>query len=205
MGKLLGDAHLQKRGNSFRLKIEHGIEQKNYVLWTYKKLRRCCQTTQPPKPVTSKKGDQPKGTVNITIVFYTSSGVWLKKYHDLFYKQILVNGKIKYVKKITEELIKNLPMHPMVLAAWYMDDGNLRDDCFSGKLATQGFETKEEHELLCKYLAKWNIIGKVNKHTTASQQYYINLPVETFHLLVNEIEQYVEEIPDMIYKIERKN
>jgi hypothetical protein len=151
---LLGDSNIQKRIQSYRLKIDHSMDQQQYVLWKHKQLKRLCQTTQPPKKTIDKKGFE-------GLEFYTSSGTYLKSYHELFYKPVEKlgkngNKKVIFVKTITEKLINLLPMHPMVLATFFMDDGSVRDDCYAGKIATQGF-TLVENNLLCEYLAKWNI------------------------------------------------
>ena len=193
MGTLLGDAHLQKRGGSYRLKVTHGIKQKEYVKWKHSKLIRFCTTTQGPAVKVDNKGFE-------TVTFYTSSGMWLKDIHELFYKS--VNGRS--VKTITQELINNLPMHPMVLASFFMDDGSVRNDCYAGKLATQGF-TKEESKLFCQYLNKWGIQGNVVAHSVSKNQYYIGLPVSTFGKLVQTIESIVKEIPTMEYKLNGPN
>jgi hypothetical protein len=195
MGTLLGDAHLQKRGNSFRLKITHGINQKSYVYWKHKKLERLCLTTQAPKVETDKKGFQ-------FVTFYTSSGKWLTEMYNLFY--IKKDENSRPVKTITKKLIDSLPMHPMVLAVLFMDDGSVRNDCFSGKIATQGF-TKEESHLLCEYLKKWGIEGKVVAHKVSKNQYYISLPRLTFNMLVSAIRPIVQEIPEMSYKLNDLN
>lgn len=195
MGTLLGDAHIQKRGNSYRLKIEHSITQKDYVLWKHNKLQRLCQTTHPPKEVTSKKNET-------TVLFYTSSSSWLEEIHSLFYKK--ENDRL--VKKVTQELIDSLPMNPLVLVALFLDDGSVRDDAYSGKIATQGF-TKEESNLLKSYLQKWGIESQVVAHSVSKNQYYMSLPARTFGKLIEVIEPTVmNEIPTMIYKlnIERK-
>lgn len=218
-GTLLGDAHLQKRQNSFRLKIEHNIEQKEYVLWKYKKLKRLCKTTQPPKIVTSQKGFK-------TVLFYTSSGAYLRPIHEAFYK---TNRQGRVVKTITEELIERLPspldnidssvgvlpspkgvfsetprQNSLALAVFYMDDGSIRDDCFAGKLATQGFSLAENN-LLSKYLLKFNINSTAVKHTKISGQYYLSLPASSFGRMVDLIKPTVSEIECMAYKIKKKN
>jgi hypothetical protein len=191
MGTLLGDAHIQKRQNSYRLKIEHAINQKAYVLWKHKMLERFCTTTQPPKIVTSKKGFS-------TVVFYTTSGQWLKEIYHLFYKE--KNGR--YVKTITPELIENLPLSSMLVAVFFMDDGSVRNDCYAGKLATQGFSLEENH-LLCSYLKKWNssVECVVVAHKVSKGQYYISIPAKSFGKFVKEIEPIVLSIPDMVYKL----
>jgi len=141
MGTLLGDGHLNKRCESYRIKIDHSFDQKEYILWKHNKLKRLCQTTQEPKEILDKKGN--KG-----IEFYTSSSKEYKSIHSLFYQLQKVKEKSgtekeKYVKVITRQLIDNLPTNPLVLATFYMDDGSVRNDCYAGKLATQGFSQEE--------------------------------------------------------------
>ena len=58
--------------------------------------------------------------------------MYLKEIHDLLYKK-LPNGR--YRKTITKETIEHLPVDPLVIAVWYMDDGSIRNDCYVGPLA----------------------------------------------------------------------
>lgn len=203
MGTVLGDGHIQKRGqNSYRLKIDHTIDQEDLVLWKYKKLKRLCVTTQPPKKVPDKKGYE-------GIEFYTSSGLYLEKYHSLFYipEKKENSEKIRYCKKITPKLIDSLPTDPLVIATFYMDDGSVRNDCYAGKLATQGF-SYDENQLLIQYFAKCGITGcKVVTHTVESGQYYISFPAETgaFKKLVSFVEPIIKEVPCMAYKSNEAN
>lgn len=188
IGTLLGDAHIQKRGNSFRLKIEHGIGQEAYVLWKYEKLKRLCSRTQPPKRVLSKHD---------TVVFYTSSGLYLEEIYNLFYIQT-VDGR--YVKTITKQLVEALPVEAMVLATFFMDDGSVRSDCYSAKLATQGFSL-EENKLLCVWLREFNIPAQVVAHIKSKNQYYVTIPAKAFPFLVKVIEPIVNEVKGMSYKL----
>ncbi len=194
MGTLLGDAHIQKRGESYRLKIAHGIKQHSYLMWKYSKLNRLCLTTQPPKIETDRKGYQ-------TVVFYATSGKWLKEIFDLFYKKTELNS---YRKTITPELIEALPKDPLLLAVFFMDDGSVRNDCYAGKLATQGF-SKEENQLLASYFKKWDIECKVVVHNRSKNQYYLSIPATSFGTLVQEIRETVKEIPEMLYKLNDQN
>lgn len=182
---------MRKQGQSYKLKIAQGIAQADYVDWKYKYLKRLCQTTQPPKEEIYKSGKKGK-------FFCTTSGKYLKDTYDLFYIQD-ANGKM--VKTITQKLIDSLPMHPLVLATFYMDDGSVRKDCYSGKLATQGFKTKHESELICQYLAKWNVKGTVAAHDLKKDQYYVNLSTETFGVFIDIVKPYIDEVPVLIYKL----
>lgn len=192
LGTVLGDGHIQKRGNSYRLKIEHGIKQRSYVDWKHKKLRRLCQTTQPPKTVIRMVDGKPEESV----LFYTSSGKWLKGIYDLFYKE----KDDRLQKVVTREFIDSLPMDASLLAVFFMDDGSVRNDCYSGKIATQDFSLDENH-LLCEYLRKWNIEAKVVLHHEKNQQYYISIPTASFGTLIQIIEPIVRQIPEMEYKL----
>jgi hypothetical protein len=201
MGSLLGDGTLQKRGlNSFRHRVSHSISQKSYVEWKYEKLNRLCQTTQPPKEVTNTKG-------YVSVEFYTSSGEYLKELFELFYKKSSFSASKKaetksdkFLKTITPELIENLPLDPILLAVWFMDDGSARNDCYAGNLATQCFSL-EEHHLLKDYFQKWDLDCNIVKHSTQKQTYYLYFPRRSFPKLVSIIESTVKEIPDMIYKL----
>jgi len=197
MGSLLGDSTLQKRGeNSFRYQVAHGIQQREYVMWKYSKLSRLCQTTQPPREITNRRGQ-------VSCEFYTSSGLYLKDLYDLFYKQDLQNRN-RFIKTITPELILQLPMNPIVLAVLFMDDGSVRNDCYAGKIATQCFSL-EENNLLKDYLKKWGVDINIVRHTQASGQYYISIPSRSFPKLVEIIEPTVREVPVMVYKLNEVN
>lgn len=189
MGTLLGDGHLNKRGKSVRLKIEHGVDQEDLVWWKYEKLKRLCPNTQPPHIAVSKKGFK-------SILFYTSSSRLLEEMHQLYYKK---HGE-RYKKVITSELIDQLSLDPIVLAVWYMDDGSIRNDCYSGKIATQGFSLEENH-LLSQYLLKKNIETNVVKHKEAKGQYYLTVPARSFQIFINEVEAYLSEVPSMVHKL----
>ncbi len=193
MGSILGDGTLQKRGEkSFRHRVSHSIFQKSYVEWKYTKLNRLCQTTQPPKEVTTKKGF-------VSVEFYTASGDFLKEFFELFYKELPTGN---FVKTITPELIEKLPLDPILLAVWFMDDGSARSDCYAANLATQCFSL-EEHHLLKDYLKKWDINCNIVKHSKKSGQYYLYIPRQAFPRLVEIIEPTVSEIPDMVYKLKK--
>ena len=206
LGTLLGDGHIQKRSNSFRSKISHRAQDKQYVVWKYEKLKRLCSKNHPPKQVTSKLNDE-------SYFFYLNSGDYLKKYHQLFYQPTVwvsvdqTTGKrvekLKYKKVITQALIDYLPKDPLMLAVWFLDDGNRRTDCFSGRLATQGF-SKTEQQLLSKYLSEiFQIDTKIVPHLKTKQQYYLTIPAKNrqFSKFVSLIEPSVNQIDCMKYKI----
>lgn len=196
-GSLLGDGHLQKRGNSYRLKFGHCEKQKEFLEWKFNQLKVLCENN---RGISSYQ----KNGKNY-FEFYTNSKIELKKYHDLFYKEIVRSDGTKFYKKtITSELIENLPKNNFVLATLYLDDGNARSDCYSGKIATQGF-SKQESNLLVDYFNKWDIETKIVLHDRKKESYYLSIPAKSFSKFVNVIEPVINEIPSMKYKLNEIN
>jgi len=190
IGGLLGDEIIVRRDNSYRYRVAHGINESEYVHWKHNKLINLCTRTQPPKNYI-EKGKYGR------IEFYTDSSNKFQEIYELMYKK-LPNGR--YRKTITQEFIDKLPVDPLVVAVWYLDDGSIRNDCYAGKIASQGF-TKEENELLCDYLRKFNIDCHIVKHTEISGQWYITIPASTFGNLIKIIDPIVREVPSMVYKL----
>lgn len=197
LGSLLGDSTIQKRDGSYRYRIAHSEKQINYVHWLYSKLERLCEGMKPPTK--RLEDDHP------TVEFYLKSGLYLKEMFNLFYKKVpsvTVNGEEMFVKTITPELIDKLPMNPILLAVWYMDDGSKRDGCDGCNLATQSF-TRDENLLLANYLKKWNLECHVNLHSRVKNQYYLYISAKSFPRFREIIGPTVNEIPDMTYKIRK--
>lgn len=132
-----------------------------------------------------------------SFLFYTNSSPIFKEIYELFFKKG-ENGL--YVKHITQELIDNLPMSPYVLALCFLDDGSVRNDYYSGKLACMCFP-KDEQELLVQYFEKWGITCKTTLQDSEKNTYYISFPVKGFPRLIEIIEPLVKEVPAMAYKL----
>lgn len=207
-GHMLGDGTLQKRASSYRSRILHGAKQKEYVFWKYNKLKSLCEGTHSPKLRKDKRG-------NLSYSFYLKSGHYLEKYHQLFYQPYIwksnnqsqmVTNKIRYKKRISPELIEALPIDPLVLAVWYMDDGSRSSTAWSGQLSTLCF-TKEEHWLLQDYLKLFNINTSIVLHNKVKKQYVLYIPAKNnnFTDFVDLIKPIVQEIPSMTYKIKPRN
>jgi len=198
VGTLLGDAHIQKRGRSYRLKIEHSMHQSEYVEWKYKKLQRLCNPDKGPKQTLLKNTRRSVGALGgrfAQMHFYTRSGIWLEPYHKMFYTEKERNkGELRPTKVITRNLIDHLPMNPITLATFFMDDGSVRNDCAGAKLATQCWSLEENH-LLNEYLGKWGIHCQVVAHIKRKNQYYLSIPAKSFRILREVIEPVVNEIP----------
>jgi hypothetical protein len=223
LGNLLGDGHIRKRNTSYQTKIQHCLKQEDYVWWKYEKLKSCCfDNTRPTKIITKQK------TIHFT--FCLKSGLYLKKYHDLFYQPYVweplsqkgwddsclcfdlkdketTKPKIRYKKTITNALIDFLPKNPLILAVWFMDDGHCRTNAFSGKLGTYAF-SKDEQMLLQHYIfTTFHIKTTLVLASRLKNQYYLSIPAKNknFEKFVELIKSTVNEIPSMKYKIKRPN
>ena len=153
MGSVLGDGTVQKRGNSYRMRIAYSCEKKEHLQWMQDKLQRFCTKRYPRGEFGTFTGklsakdiaENPDKKPPTTCYFYLASGPYLDTLYNLFYQQ--VPGEERYVKTITKKTIEAFPKNPYLLAVWYMDDGSRRRDCYAGKLYTQSFYI---HNLLKK-------------------------------------------------------
>jgi hypothetical protein len=190
-GSLLGDATVVKRDESYRIKFSHTAEHVDLINWKYHKLYSLTIGCQAPKLVIDKKGYS-------SYEFYLASGLHLKRYHEMFY---ILQPNGRYVKTITQQLIKDLPEDELTLATWYLDDGSVRNDCFSGKLATQAFSFAE-NQLLQEYLfEKFGITVTIPFHSIKKNQFYLGIGVDAFPILIEAIKEIVNDVPCMRYKL----
>ena len=149
-GIILGDGYLQKTGKkNARLRLEHGGNQKEYLLWKVEKLGRFFQGK--PKylerihPISRRKYSYWR--------HQSQSTPYLGKLRNIFYP----DGK----KKIPEDLEKYLT--PPMLAVWYMDDGYyyLRDRCSYLYL---GNVSQGEAEIVTQVLLKkFDIVTRIKQ------------------------------------------
>lgn len=199
-GKLMADATLQKRSSgNCRIKIEQSVNQRPYVLWLHEKLASFCVDIAPPQVQERKLGN---------VFYFWTGGTFkaLNEWHRLFYQPVNTIGKngetkVQYVKTITPELLAALPTHPLFLTCLFLDDGSVRNDAYSGKLAMHNF-SKAEQLLFKDYLLEtYGLEVNVVRHTVKSGQYYISIPASTFPKLVAIIEPWVRQVPTMEYKL----
>jgi len=151
IGTVLGDGYLQKTGEkNSRLKLEHGINQKEYLFWKVKNLPQFFQGA--PKylerihPITGR-----------TYKYWrhqSQSGPFLGRLRKIFYR----DGR-----KIIPENIVNF-LTPRSIAVWYMDDGYYypRDRCsylYLGNVIRENAQRvaqtlNSKFNLNCRVLAK---------------------------------------------------
>ena len=164
VGTLLGDGMLetQNGGRTYRLKIEHSIEQKEYVDWLYEKLKDFVLT--PPK----RRLRIEKGKKQWRYGFNTLSVGNFRFFGQQFYGK---NGK-KRIPKIIKKLLT-----PRAIAVWFMDDGSIKSRRHRGfVIHTLGF-TKKDLKILQKALKeKYGLktyLHRQNKYQKTRWRLYI--------------------------------
>ena len=110
-GSILGDAFLQKTGTrNARLRYEHGVKQKEYLLWKMKAFPRLFQGG-----ATHLSRVHPKTQATYEYWRAQSNATpELGKWRAAFYP----DGKKRIPANVAEFI-----MDPLALAVWYMDDG----------------------------------------------------------------------------------
>ncbi len=108
VGLLLGDGHLetQNNGRTYRLKVEHGALQRDYVEWLFGELREWIPATEPYMKL------RKNGAVNYGFTTYSHEAL-------RFYGQQFYEGKKKVIPALIERMLT-----PLSLAIWFMDDGS---------------------------------------------------------------------------------
>lgn len=147
IGSLLGDGHMEKRGQGLgvRVKFEQSSKNVEYLMWfhSYLSTRGYCRLEKPEM----KKRIKKDGLViyHYLVNSYTFTSLnWL---HDMFYLHNVQTNKLK--KTIPLNLSEFLT--PLALAIWFMDDGSKLGQ--GVKIATNFF-SKEEVELLSLIIKK---------------------------------------------------
>jgi hypothetical protein len=157
MGKILGDATLERNGRNVRLRISQTDRQKDYVIWLYEELRDF--TTKKPRIV---KTTSSFGVFN-QFRFDTFSLPVFNYYREMFYKK---------GKKIIPHNINHILKEPLCLAIWYMDDGYKRTDNSGLYICSSGFTIKENNVL--QHCLKINFGIETNLHFAGS---YVRLHI----------------------------
>jgi len=183
IGSILGDGTLQigKKSINANLKIEHGLGQKEYVLWKYNILKPWVFT----KPKVSYRYKENQEKYMKSLWFRTIRHPLLAEFHKRFYR----NNK-KIIPKDVEKDIDSL-----VLAVWIMDDGSLNKNRID--ISTYSF-TKPEINLLLHILnKKFGLCG--NYYKDRNKRYRIYFSVSETKKLIKLIKPHI--IDSMKYKI----
>lgn len=152
IGSLLGDASVEKRGNSARIEFKQGFNHASYLYFIYYQFLfwNLASTTA---PVPFKIKDSKDGK-HLAVRFRSRTSVKYTWFRNLFYPE----GKKIVPSNIADYLT------PRGLAYWIMDDGGYHA---SGLIIHTNSYTKKDVELLQfvllnKFKIKTNIWSKYN-------------------------------------------
>ena len=137
VGSLLGDGYLVSTTRGFAFRVNHSINQKDYVDWKYQELE--ILTNSPPR--CSGK----------CYYFRTVSHPMLSNLHDAFY--------VNRIKKLPRQIDEW--MSPLVLSVWIMDDG--ARDGNQLRINSQSFSLEENEILIDILKAKLGITATINR------------------------------------------
>jgi len=183
IGILLGDGCLEKNGNNVRLRIEHGVSQREYLQWKYEEFRSL--SPSPPRLVIQK--DRRRGKIYKKWHFSTYSlpeltSIWRRWYS---------HGR----KKLPEDIINEF-CSPLSLAVWIMDDGYRRNDCRAMRINCEAF-TMAEQKVLQKCLKRnFQLVSSLHKK---GKFWNIYIPASEFKKLVELIKPHLHQ--SMVYKV----
>ncbi len=184
IGILLGDATLetQNNGRTYRMKIEHSINQKHYLKHLYLVFKDWV-LSQPRL----RKVALPNGKTYINVAFSTLSHPSFRFYAHQFYR-----GRIKVVPQLIYKWLT-----PRAFAYWFMDDGSIKSKQSKGViLNTQGFSKQDVLVLVKAVESVFNLEAKTRKQKEGYQIYISGRSYEKFKDLV-----LPHILPEMKYKI----
>jgi len=183
IGKILGDGHLEtNNGLTYRLRIEHGQKQKNYVFWLYQELENLA--AGPPR-LKIRKGKN--GTVEKKWWFDTVFTISLRFYAQQFYQE---------GKKVVPRLIHRW-LTPLTLAIWFMDDGSVKaKNCRCRLLNTQAFDEVSLKRLQAALKRNFDLETKLRQQKEGKQIY---IPAGEYDKFKKIVQSYV--LPEFEYKL----
>lgn len=188
LGSLLGDGTMRVGRNAIHanFKVEHGLAQKEYVLWKYEILKPFVFTQPKLSFRNNADGDKyPKSWWFRTIRHPLLTEIYRKFYVGEGYR----NGS----KIIPPDLEKHLD--PMSLAVWVMDDG-----CFCREMidiSTYSFSLSDICRLQKVFKRRFGI--ETNHYRDRDKGYRMYCRKSETKKLISIIQPYI--IPSMKYKI----
>lgn len=182
-GTLLGDGCLERNGKYVRLRLEHGISQKSYLLWKYNELKDVITGDVMSLHYYHKVNK----CFYDSFRAYTFSNQIFNTYWNIFYLN---------KKKIVPLRIQSILKNPLSLAVWFMDDGYKRNDCNALRLGTDSF-TKDE-QIILQSVLKSNFGIETSLHKKG-KYWNIYIPQRESKKFVDMVKPFI--IPELTYKI----
>ena len=183
VGLLLGDGHFetQNGGRTYRLKVEHGSAQKDYLIW----LAREFQEWIPSGWYEKQRGKK------LVYGFTTVSHESFRFYGAQFYQNS---------RKRIPPLIKKL-ISPLALAIWFLDDGSKKSSQHKSLVIHSLGYTKKDLVLAQESLkTRFNIESALHKQRNESFRLYF--PYESARIIAQFVEPILQEVPLFAYKLE---
>lgn len=150
VGTLLGDGHLEQNGKNVRLRVGHGLPQREYIAWKYRELK-----------------DLVRGNIRTAKIFHSKRNKYYKhlQFSTLTCSDFTEWRNIFYCqgKKIVPKNISDLLNTPLSLAVWHMDDGYKRNDCNALRLNTDTFSINDQKLLINCLKNNFGIKSKLHK------------------------------------------
>lgn len=185
VGTLLGDGCLetQNNGRTYRLKIEHSLQQKDYVDWKYEVFRNWVLT----EPKIREYSAYGLGRNNYR--FSTVSNGSFRFYAKQFYQND---------KKIVPKLISKL-LTPLALAVWFMDDGSTKSNQHKALVIHSQSFSKFDLQRIIKILEDKYQIKSVLRKRQDGSGYIVYLLSETIGKFISLVSKHT--LPSMRYKL----
>ena len=182
VGLLLGDGHLetQNEGRTYRLKVEHGAAQREYLEWLAREFGEW---------LLSGRYEKRKGMKTV-YGFTTVSHPAFRFYGAQFYQ----DGK-----KRIPPLIKKL-MAPLSLAIWFLDDGSAKSSKHRSLVIHSLGYTKKDLSTMQDALKGFGTESALHKQRNGSFRLY--LPHESSLVLERFVRPILDEVPSLAYKVE---
>jgi hypothetical protein len=175
----LGDGYLYPNG---RLQIEHSFRQSAYVRWKYSRLSNLVSG---PIAQCSRYDSRTNKTYK-SQRFYTKA--IFQEYRRVFYK----NGR-----KVVPVNLEDLPVNPLALAVWFMDDGGKGGNSPKGVVInTSGFQANEQVILQICLVENFGIETNLHKVGSGFQLY---IPAEVIDNFCQIVGDFI--ISSMSYKL----
>ena len=171
VGSLLGDAYLMPTTSGFCFRVNHGMQQRDYVDWKFRMLAELVRT--PPR----ESGK--------CYYFRTVTHPEFSQFREHFYS---ADRKIVPLALLDEQLSE------FSLAVWLMDDGAV--DRKQVRLNTQSFSFTENEALASLLRAKFGIEARLNRD---KDRYRLRVNDASVQRLKDLVGPYL--IPSMLYKL----
>lgn len=182
VGLLLGDGHLetQNGGRTYRLKVEHGSAQRDYLVWLAKEFQEWLQSDWYEK----KRGEK------VVYGFTTVSHPAFRFYAKQFYQDR---------KKRMPPLIKRL-MSPLSLAIWFLDDGSAKSSKHKSLVIHSLGYSKADLVLVQETLEGFGI--QSSQHKQRNDTFRLYFPYESARIIASFVRPLLSELPLFAYKVE---